>query len=75
MQNLLNIIIEYLFKGGLLTAFNTYLLPTMRQYITTYMYQLAFQMVILGALLFVIDWVLPRFLPQFAQEQPMEQLE
>lgn len=73
MQNLLNLITQYLVKGGLVSAFTTYILPTIRRYITNALSQLAIQMVILGALLFIIDWVLPRILPQLFQRRQVEE--
>ena len=71
MLNLLRTVLQYLIKGGLLSI-SAYGLRNLRTYITSTMVRLAVQMVILGFLLFVIDWVLPRIIPGLFPKGRME---
>lgn len=70
MKNLLNLAIQYLLKGGLLQGANTYILPQIRNYVRTTLQQLVVQVIVLAGILFLIDYVLPRLVPQLFEEQP-----
>lgn len=63
MDTIVKTLLQYLLKSGIVASAQNYLIPNVRQYIKTTMMQLIIQIVILAALLFIIDWVLPRFLP------------
>lgn len=70
MNNLIPIISQYLLKGGFLTLV-TYFLGNIKSFVKSALWQSIIQVLILSAALFVLDWIVPRFLPQ-TQSQGMQ---